>query len=161
MAAVDTFAAVALGSNLGDRAAHLAVAAQRLSRILRQLRVSQFFETEPWGLRDQPNFLNAAVAGITSLTPHELLDALQAIECECGRERPFPNSPRTLDLDLILFGDETIATDRLQVPHPRFRERRFVLEPLVEVAPFMRDPETGLTIQALWLAFQQNQTGGR
>ncbi|MGE3840891.1 MAG: 2-amino-4-hydroxy-6-hydroxymethyldihydropteridine diphosphokinase [Vicinamibacterales bacterium] len=159
MAAVDTFVAVALGSNLGDRAAHLTVAVERLSLLLHDLRVSRFYETQPWGVGDQPNFLNAALAGTTSLTAHSLLDVLQRIERDCGRERPFPNSPRTLDLDIILFGNEVIGTDRLQVPHPRFRERRFVLEPLHDVAPLARDPQTGLTVRALWEALQCELAG--
>jgi 2-amino-4-hydroxy-6-hydroxymethyldihydropteridine diphosphokinase len=93
--------------------------------------------------------LNAAAVGETALSARELLDALLAIEHERGRERPRPNAPRTLDLDLILFGDAVIDEPGLTVPHPRFRERRFVLEPLSEIAPALRDPVTRQTVLEL------------
>jgi 2-amino-4-hydroxy-6-hydroxymethyldihydropteridine diphosphokinase len=143
-------AAVALGSNLGDRAAHLNYAISRLRILLDDLRVSRFHETVPLGaLGPQPLFLNAAAVGRTSVSARELLDALLAVEQERGRERPYPNAPRSLDLDLILFGDATIDEPGLIVPHPRFRERRFVLEPLAEIAPDMTDPVSGKTVSAL------------
>jgi 2-amino-4-hydroxy-6-hydroxymethyldihydropteridine diphosphokinase len=142
--------AVALGSNLGDRHAHLRFAIYRLSRFLDDVRVSNQRETEPFGVADpQPAFLNAAVVGTTTLSAREVLEALLAIEGERGRERPFPNAPRTLDLDLILYGDAIVDEPGLQVPHPRFRERLFVLEPLAEIAPDLVDPVTGLTIWRL------------
>ncbi len=142
--------AVALGSNLGDRSAHLAFAAGRLGSILTGLRISRFFETAPVGVGEaQPDFLNAAAVGTTALSARALLDALLAIERERGRERPRPNAPRTLDLDLILFGADVVDEPDLIVPHPRFRGRRFVLEPLAEIAPDMRDPVTGLTVGEL------------
>ena len=97
-------------------------------------------------------FLNAAASGETSLEPRALLESLLAIEHERGRERPAPNAPRTLDLDLILFGDRVIVEPGLIVPHPRFRERVFVLEPLAEVAPELRDPVTGRTVAELFSA---------
>jgi 2-amino-4-hydroxy-6-hydroxymethyldihydropteridine diphosphokinase len=143
-------AAVALGSNLGDRRAHLEFAVARLSGILGNLRVSSLHETEPVGVPDpQPPFLNAAAVGETSGSAGQLLAALLGIEQERGRERPFPGARRTLDLDLVLFGDLVLEEPGLIVPHPRFRERRFVLEPLCEVAPQLRDPVTGETIAAL------------
>jgi 2-amino-4-hydroxy-6-hydroxymethyldihydropteridine diphosphokinase len=141
--------AVALGSNLGDRAAHLTFAIARLRQHLTDLRVSSFHETDPVGVAAQPRFLNAAATGYTALSAGELLDVLLAIEAERGRERPHPGAARTLDLDLILFGDEIIDEPKLQVPHPRFRERKFVLEPLNEIAPAWRDPVTGATISDL------------
>ena len=94
-------------------------------------------------------YLNAAAIGSTELPPRALIDALLGIEEERGRERPFPNAPRTLDLDLILFGDRVMTEPGLIVPHPRFRERRFVLEPLVEIEPDLMDPVSGLTVAAL------------
>jgi 2-amino-4-hydroxy-6-hydroxymethyldihydropteridine diphosphokinase len=143
-------AAVAIGSNLGDRETHLRFAFDRLATLLDHLRVSSVRETEPVGVsRSQPPFLNAATVGETTRSAGELLGALHAIEQEHGRERPFPNAPRTLDLDLILFGDAVIHEPELTVPHPRFRERRFVLEPLAEVAPELRDPVSGKTVRAL------------
>jgi 2-amino-4-hydroxy-6-hydroxymethyldihydropteridine diphosphokinase len=142
--------AVALGSNLGDRRAHLDFAASRLESVFTQLRVSRYHETDPVGVPDeQPAFLNAAAAGETAMTARELLDALLAIERERGRERPFPGAARTLDLDLVLFGDLVSSDPTLTVPHPRFRERRFVLEPLAEVAADLVDPVTGLTVAEL------------
>jgi len=142
--------AVALGSNLGDRVAHLDHAVARLQRLIRGLKVSRYYETAPVGVSGpQPLYLNAAAVGTTLLSPRDLLVALLAIEEERGRQRPRPNAPRTLDLDLILYGDRAIVEDGLIVPHPRFRERRFVLEPLAEVAPDLVDPETRLTIAEL------------
>jgi len=146
--------AIALGSNLGDRDAHLAYAVGRLNDILRDLRVSRLHETEPVGVEPQPPFLNAAVSGTTSLGARELLDTLLAIERARGRERPHAGAPRTLDLDLILYGDAVIDEPGLRVPHPRFRERRFVLEPLAEVAGESVDPERGMKIEQLLREFE-------
>jgi 2-amino-4-hydroxy-6-hydroxymethyldihydropteridine diphosphokinase len=98
---------------------------------------------------DQPRYLNGVVVGETALTARQLLEALLAIERDAGRTRPSVMAPRTLDLDLILFGSERIREAGLVVPHPRFRERLFVLEPLAEIAPGLVDPDTGETISAL------------
>lgn len=142
--------AVALGSNLGDRDAHLDFAVSRLSLLLSNLLASPRYDTTPVDVAgEQPRFLNAAVAGDTDLEPHALLRELQQIEAERGRERPFANAPRTLDLDLILYGEAVIADDTLAVPHPRFRERMFVLRPLADIAPAMIDPVSGLTVGEL------------
>ena len=143
--------AIALGSNLGNRRAALAFGVDRLSQLIPNLTVSDFIETEPEGegLQDQPLYLNAVAAGDTALTPREILDALLAIEREYGRERPFPGAARTLDLDLILVGDSIEDAPGLHVPHPRFRERFFVLGPLAEIAPDMIDPVTGLKVWEL------------
>lgn len=141
--------AVALGSNLGDRAAHLRYALDRLHDLLVDLVASPFIETEPEGVGPQPPFLNAVAVGRSALPPTGLLDALLAIERERGRERPFAGAPRSLDLDLILAGDLVVAAPGLEVPHPRFRTRRFVLEPLAAIAPDLVDPVTGLTVREL------------
>ena len=142
--------AVALGSNLGDRRAHLDFAVSRLESILGSLRASSYRETDPVNVPgQQPSFLNAAAVGGTAMTARELLDGLLAIERERGRQRPFPGAARTLDLDLVLFGDLVTDDPALTVPHPRFRERRFVLEPLAEVAPDLVDPVTGLSVAQL------------
>ena len=142
--------AIALGSNLGDRAAHLDFAVSRLMNALQSLTISRYYETEPVGApAPQPLFLNAAASGFTMASPRELLDLLLSIEGERGRERPFQNAARTLDLDVILFGSAVVNEPGLIVPHPRFRERRFVLEPLVEVAADMIDPITGDTVSEL------------
>ena len=147
---INTVCVVALGSNLGDRRAHLDFAVSRLRSFLNPLSVSSYYETEPVGVDEpQPLFLNAVAVGETTLPARDVLDRLMAIEHERGRERPHPNAARTLDLDLILFGDSVIAGPDLVVPHPRFRERRFVLEPLAEIAPAVRDPVTGKTAAEL------------
>jgi len=147
-----TRVAIALGSNIGhrgDRAAHLDFAASRLAESLNAFSVSRWYETEPVGVGAQPPFLNGAAVGETTGSARELLERLLALERERGRERPFAGAPRTLDLDLVLFGAEMVNEPGLSVPHPRFRERRFVLEPLAAIAPAMLDPVTGRTIAAL------------
>ena len=142
--------AVALGSNLGDRQRHLTFAIERLSLLLTDLRVSEIRDTEPFGVPDvQPRYLNAVAVGRTELAPGELMRALTAIENACGRHRPSPRAARTLDLDLILFGDRVIDTADLVVPHPRFREREFVLGPLAELEPDWTDPVSGRTVSEL------------
>jgi 2-amino-4-hydroxy-6-hydroxymethyldihydropteridine diphosphokinase len=141
--------AVALGSNLGDRAASLRQAAGDLAALLTSFTISSFHDTEPVDVAPQPRFLNAAAVGLSVRDPRSLLDALLAIEARHGRTRPNPGAARTLDLDLILYGDRIISEAGLQVPHPRFRERRFVLEPLAEIAPELRDPVTGATVREL------------
>jgi 2-amino-4-hydroxy-6-hydroxymethyldihydropteridine diphosphokinase len=147
-----TRVAVALGSNLGDRHAHLNHAVARLQTILRNFQVSTYRETVPVGMSGpQRMVLNAVATGDTTLPPRALLDALLGIEHERDRERPYPNAPRTLDLDLILYGEARIEETGLIVPHPRFRDRLFVLEPLAEIAPDLVDPISGKTIRALLL----------
>ncbi len=111
--------------------------------------MSAFYDTAPIGLTDQPRFLNAAATGVTTLVPRALLDALLDVERRFGRVRSTPNAPRTLDLDLILYGDLAIDEPDIVVPHPRFRERQFVLEPLAELAADWTDPVTGLSVGAL------------
>jgi 2-amino-4-hydroxy-6-hydroxymethyldihydropteridine diphosphokinase len=143
---VDRVVAIALGSNLGDRRAHLDFAVSRLESFLDNLHVSRYRDTDPVGVPDdQPLFLNAAAVGTTAMNARALLESLLAIESERGRERPFPGAARTLDLDLVLAGDVVMNEPDLVVPHPRFRDRRFVLEPLAEIAPDLVDPVTGLT----------------
>ena len=141
--------AIALGSNLGDRERYLRDAAAALRASVSGLTLSSFYDTAPIGVGEQPRFLNAAAIGSTTLTARALLDALLATESMFGRTRPHPGAARTLDLDLILYGNQIIEEPGLIVPHPRFRERRFVLEPLNEIAPDWIDPVTKRTIREL------------
>jgi len=127
--------AVSLGSNLGDREGWIASGVKAMRRDLEDLRLSALYETAPELLEDQPLFLNACCTGRTLLTPHQLLSQLQDAERAAGRCRPGPlYGPRTLDLDLLLYGDEVIEDSDLVVPHARLRERGFVLVPLAEIA---------------------------
>jgi 2-amino-4-hydroxy-6-hydroxymethyldihydropteridine diphosphokinase len=153
-------AVIALGSNLGDRHAAIRFAVERLQPLLSSAALSDIIETEPegTGLQDQPLYLNAVVVGETSLDARELLESLLEIERDFGRERPFPGAARTLDLDLVLLGDQVLDEPGLQLPHPRFRERFFVLGPLAELAPDMRDPVSGLRIWELLRALLRDET---
>ena len=144
------FVAIALGSNLGDRRAHLDFAIERLRDVLTALHVSSVTETAPVGVPDdQPPYLNAVVVGETALEPDALLEKLMALELERGRERRSFRAARTLDLDIILYGDRVIKTPNIEIPHPRFRTRDFVLRPLAELAPEWIDPVTGKTTSEL------------
>ena len=126
--------AVALGSNLGDRAWYLRRAIHELRRVVDVVRVSSFIDTDPVGAPPgSPPFLNAVVAGSTRLAPQDLLDALLAIELRLGRRRTVRNAPRVIDLDLIIHSAHRVRTPALTLPHPRFRERSFVMEPLREL----------------------------
>jgi 2-amino-4-hydroxy-6-hydroxymethyldihydropteridine diphosphokinase len=141
-----TRAYVGLGANLGDRerTLHAAVDALGAEEGITVVAASTLRETEPVGVGEQPRFLNGAVALDTTLEARELLDRLLAVEQRFGRIRvPGEHAPRTLDLDLLLFGDEQIGEPGLTVPHPRLHERRFVLEPLVELAPGLVVPGRG------------------
>jgi 2-amino-4-hydroxy-6-hydroxymethyldihydropteridine diphosphokinase len=144
--------AIALGSNLGDREQHLRDAIASLTPIVHNLRVSTFHDTAPVGVGPQPMFLNAAAVGETDLTSGALLERMLGIEASLGRERPYAGAPRTVDLDLILYDGEIQNRPELTLPHPRFRERRFVLAPLAEIAPDWRDPVTGRSVEELLTA---------
>jgi 2-amino-4-hydroxy-6-hydroxymethyldihydropteridine diphosphokinase len=146
--------AIALGSNVGRREAHLNYAVNRLGGVLTSMRVSSFVDTEPVGVEPQPRFLNGVVVGEIAWSPWALLEWLLRIEVERGRIRTHPGAPRTLDLDLILYGDVVMDEPGLVIPHPRFRTREFVLAPLSEVAPEMIDPLTKLTACELLAAIR-------
>jgi 2-amino-4-hydroxy-6-hydroxymethyldihydropteridine diphosphokinase len=141
---------VGLGANLGDREATL----RRAAALIGAQRLSAIVETEPWGYADQPPFLNAVAELDTPLESRALLDRLLAVELELGRDRSGPRwGPRTIDLDLLWYGGETIDEPGLVVPHPRLHERLFVLEPLAELAPGLEIPGAG-TVQELLSGLQ-------
>lgn len=139
--------ALGLGSNLGDRRTTLRRAIGELEAVVRELLVSPLYETEPQHVIDQPRFLNACCTGHTHLEPRALLEALHGIERNAGRERGMRYGPRTLDIDLLLFGDEVIHEPGLQIPHPRMHERAFVLVPLREILPDWRHPILGRSVR--------------
>ena len=131
---------LSLGSNVGDRAANLNAAIERLRSLGEVAAVSSFYETEPVEFAAQPWFLNCAVKLNTEKMPKQLLNAVLDIEKEMGRKRLKKKGPRTIDIDILLFGNSVIDTKGLTVPHPAMHERRFVLEPLAEIAPEVRHP---------------------
>ncbi len=152
MASAESIAYVALGANLGDPAAQLDAAERALAADegIRVLAASSRHRTAPVGGPPQPDYLNAVVRIATTHAPHALLARLQAIEAAAGRERgPVRNAPRTLDLDLLLYDELVLTTPDLVVPHPRLHERAFVLEPLRELAPELRHPSLGRSIDEL------------
>jgi 2-amino-4-hydroxy-6-hydroxymethyldihydropteridine diphosphokinase len=132
---------IALGTNIGEREENLRAALQHLPEVgVRVRRVSSVYETEPLDYLDQDWFLNAALEGATELDALDLLRALRVIETQMGSRKTVPKGPRLIDLDVLLYGNDTLDTPELQVPHPRMLERRFVLVPLAEIAPTLRHP---------------------
>ncbi len=141
-----TLAYVGLGSNLGDREATI----RRAAELIGAVRLSDLIETEPWGYANQPLYLNAAAEVQTELPPRRFLVHLLDVERRLGRERIGPRwGPRTIDLDLLLYGDEAVSEPGLEVPHPRLLERLFVLEPLAMLVPERRIPGNGTVREAL------------
>jgi|SRR5580658_265492 2-amino-4-hydroxy-6-hydroxymethyldihydropteridine diphosphokinase len=152
---------LSLGSNVGDREDHLREAIERLETKGRIVAVSSFYETEPVDFTDQARFLNCAVALKTNETPEQLMAAILCIEREMGRERIQKKGPRIIDIDILLFGEATgdtvIDSPELTVPHPAMHARRFVLEPLTEIAPGARHPVFEKTIRELLDALPPGQ----
>lgn len=139
-----------LGSNLGDRESHLKAAVRGLSsRGIHITRCASVYSTEPRNVLDQPWFLNTVIECNTSLDAEKLLQVCLAVESENHRQRDLDKGPRTLDIDIIFYGSEIIRKPGLVAPHPRFSERRFVLEPLAELAPDFRDPVSRKTVRQL------------
>jgi len=158
MPPVLNLAYLSLGSNMGDRAAHLRDAIARLQSEGRILLVSSFYETEPVEFTDQAWFLNCALALETTRTPRQLMSDILTIEQEMGRQRIQKKGPRILDIDILLFSDQIIDSPDLTVPHPAMQNRRFVLEPLAEIAPEARHPVLKKTIRELLDALPTGQT---
>lgn len=141
---------IALGSNVGDRAENLRRAREHVAAAdLRVLRESSIYETAPRDVEDQPWFLNQVIECETDLFPRQLLVRLQKIEREMGRKRRIAKGPREIDLDILFYGDAVVKAPELEIPHPRLAERRFVLEPLVELAPDKRYPGTRRTMSEM------------
>jgi 2-amino-4-hydroxy-6-hydroxymethyldihydropteridine diphosphokinase len=131
---------LSLGSNLGDRDANLQQAIRHLEAFGRVNARSSLYETEPMEVTNQPWFLNCAVAFETALGPHELLDSVLSIEKSMGRQRLIPKGPRVIDIDILFFDDQIENSADLTLPHPALHQRRFVLEPLAEIAPSLEHP---------------------
>lgn len=124
-----------------------------MGRILRERRCSPVYASNAQGVDPaQPDYLNAVVVGVTHLEPGELLARAHQVENDAGRERPYAGAPRTLDVDILLYGDRVVEEDGLRIPHPEWKRRAFVLAPLSRVAPEWRDPESGQTVLELWTA---------
>ena len=140
---------LSLGSNVGDRQSNLQAAVSRLQGLGKVVSVSSFYETEPVDLATQPWFLNCVVALETEKMPKQFMSQLLYIEQSMGRKRLQPKGPRTIDLDILLFGHSVVDTTGLTIPHPAMHERRFVLEPLAEIAPEQRHPVFKRTIREL------------
>ena len=149
---------LSLGSNLEDRSANLRAAMAQLDAAGRLLAVSALYETQPVDVPDQPWFLNCVAAIETDMTPRELLNLALRIEGETGRLRMREKGPRKIDIDVVLFGDRIVDEPDLKIPHPAMHQRRFVLEPLVEIAPEARHPELGKTARELLAALGEGQT---
>lgn len=131
---------LALGTNLGDRAVNLEQACRELSSFIKISKLSSIYETPPWGVTDQPAFLNQVLIATTELSPVELLAAVKNIEVKMGRQATYRYGPRLIDIDILLYGDLVLDTASLVIPHPRMFERAFVLVPLLEIAPDLVSP---------------------
>jgi 2-amino-4-hydroxy-6-hydroxymethyldihydropteridine diphosphokinase len=140
---------LSLGSNLGDRAANLESAVAHLRKLGAIVARSSLYETEPVDLERQPWFLNCVVALETELMPKQLLTRVMGIEQKMGRRRMQPKGPRMIDIDILLFGGSVVETSALTIPHPAMHERRFVLEPLAEIAPDVRHPALKKTVREM------------
>jgi len=149
---------LSLGSNLGDRVANLRAAIEKLKEVGDVVAVSSFYEAEPVEVTAQPWFLNCAVKFETEKMPRQLISAILALEQSMGRQRKQQRGPRTIDIDILFFGSSIIEIPSLTVPHPHLHERRFVLEPLAEIAPDVRHPVLKRSIRELREGLPPGQT---
>lgn len=154
----ESLAYLSLGSNVGDREAQLDAAVTRLSAAGRVTAISSFYETEPVEFTEQPRFLNCAVALETGQTPAQLMAQILGIEQKMGRTRTQNKGPRAIDIDILLFGNDIVNSRNVTIPHPAMHERRFVLEPLAEIAPEAEHPLLHKTIRVLRDALPPGQT---
>ncbi|RMG72966.1 MAG: 2-amino-4-hydroxy-6-hydroxymethyldihydropteridine diphosphokinase [Nitrospirae bacterium] len=149
---------IGVGSNLGDRRNNCQSAVRQLKHNgIEVIKVSPVYETEPWGVKEQPPFLNLAIHCRTSLPPEELLRRLKDIEKQLGRESTYHWGPRTIDLDILFYGDRIVNQKELVIPHPHIAQRLFVLKPLSDIAPFLIHPVLNRTILELLQEFKDKQ----
>ncbi len=149
---------IGIGANLGPVRENFARALRSIEKRARVVAVSSLYESDPVGPQDQPKFTNAVVKVETELSPFELLDHLKAVEKEIGRKKTKRWGPRVIDLDIIFYGDLVISTDSLVVPHPRAHERRFVLEPLLEIEPAAWHPVKDMAVRDICSGLENSQT---
>jgi 2-amino-4-hydroxy-6-hydroxymethyldihydropteridine diphosphokinase len=138
---------VSLGTNLGDRGANLRMAQKEMAEGVEITAASSVYETPPWGVVDQPAFLNQVVGGVTFLSPLKLLTFLKKVEQDMGRVKTYRFGPRLIDMDILLYDDRQVCNPRLTIPHPRMCQRAFVLIPLAEIAPDTQIPGTEMTVR--------------
>lgn len=151
MEAVDVY--LGIGSNIGDRHSYINQAIQEVDKIARVISISELYETEPLGFKADQNFINCCIKIRCSMTPHQLLKALREIERELGRLEKSKNGmykSRTIDLDILFFGDLTYSDKQLVIPHPELHNRSFVIQPLNDIAPELKHPLLNRTIQEIW-----------
>ncbi|MBU3955412.1 2-amino-4-hydroxy-6-hydroxymethyldihydropteridine diphosphokinase [bacterium] len=145
----DKEVALSLGSNIGDSFQTLVSSLKDLSRFVEDMKVSSFYRTDPVEMKYQPDFINMAVSGKTNIHPEVFLKKINRVEQKYGRARGIKYGPRTLDIDIIFFGGKIFQSDNLTIPHPKFRRRLFVLEPLAEIAAHMKDPSDGMRVREI------------